>query len=228
MFNLSVSKVVGVILALVGIGVLLALGWSDSDLVHPISSIAEYQRDQLEMEREAQENAVDLRQYEILQAAQTQIEIQKLEEDARYREQRHEQDLKNRQEAHQQQMEHEQEQAALEQQLLRWGAWAAIVAGGLSMLALSVGISIRIARPRLVSVRAATDEWTPERKRRAIAAARRRERRHREAMLRGQEIEIPWSELTLQEMIGVPVGSDRGEGGNGANVRSLSPWGDYD
>jgi hypothetical protein len=216
MVNISVGKVAGTIVVLVGIGALLALGWSDSDLVHPIRSIADYQRSQMEIGRDALKREIDVRQYAILQAARTQAEVQKILE-----ENRHTRAL------HAQQMRQEQERMALVLDLRRLIAQAAIVVGGLSALALSVGVSVYIGRQRPAPVRVTADAWTPDRKQRAVAAARRREREQRQAMLGYPAAKSPRSEPNLRErwveegVFSVPACSGRREGGNGATIRSL-------
>jgi uncharacterized membrane protein YccC len=200
MINISASKaLVGIIVILVGIGLLLGLGLVDSDLVNPISSISDYQRAGVETQRAAQQNEIDLRQYEAVQEARTQAEIQKLEEEVQYLQQLHEQELENSQRAHEQKMRQNQEWIALEQQLLRLAGRAAIVVFGLYLLSLSIGFSVHFAKRRPMYAEADADVWTPERKRQAIKAARWRERERREQELREQELRQ--QELDLQERL---------------------------
>jgi hypothetical protein len=230
------STLKGVILILVGIGLALGLALIGSDLVNPIKSVAEYQQGQVERERIAQQNEIDLHQYEVLQEARTQAEVAKLQADIRHLQQAHEEELQQReaetqhlqqvheeelrqreaetqhlQQLHEQELHHTRERAALELHLLRSAGHATIAVVAPSLLALSIALNVRIARRRHVPVEATADLWTSERKRRAIEAARWRERMEREQELRehelhGQETALPTG---LSELFGMHVGPDR-------------------
>jgi hypothetical protein len=212
------STLKGVILILVGIGLVLGLALIGSDLVNPIKSVAEYQQAQVERERMAQQNEIDLRQYEVLQEVHTQAEVAKLGENIRYLQQAHEQEL-----------QHTRERAALELQLLRNAGHAAIAVVAPSLLALSIALSVHIARQRPVPVEATADLWTSERKRQEIEAARQREREQRRQALHEQELHQLVTELQnrLQELE-VSVGSNGHEDSDEILLEPFSLASDHD
>lgn len=217
----------GVILTLVGVGLALGLALIKSDLVNPIRAVADFRRAKVETEREAQQNEIDLRQYEALQAARTQAEIERLREEIQYLKQTHEQDLRQMEEetrylqlAHEQNLRYAQEQAALRMQLLRLLGYTGITALGLALISLSVGFSVYIARRHPPSTKVSADVWTTERKRRAIAVARRRERESRQQGLEFQE--------RLRELFSTPVGSNGHEDPDELFAEPLSPLQVYD
>ncbi len=241
MVNLSASKALaGIIVLLVGIGLLLGLALTDSDLVNPIKSVAEFQRDQTETQRIAQENEITLQQYKVLQEARTQAEVERLEEEIRYQRQLHEQELRRLEEEtqhqrrmHEQALRDAQKRAALERQLLQLGGYVAIAVLGLALLSLSIGFSVHLAGRRPAHAGTSADVWTPERKRQAIEAARWRERRQREQelhelerreqVLRKQELRQQGfdSRKRLLELSGTSIGSN---GHEDADELSSEPW----
>jgi hypothetical protein len=217
----------GIILTLIGIGLVLGLALIKSDLANPIKGVADFRRAEVETNRVAQQNEVDLRQYEALQEARTQAEIEGLREEIQYLRQTHEQDLRQMEEetrylhlAHEQNLRYAQEQAALRMQQLRLLGYTGITALGLALISLSVGFSVYIARRRPAFAKVSADVWTTERKRRAIAAARRRERESRQQGLEFQE--------RLRELFSTPVGSNGHEDPDELFAEPLSPLQVYD
>jgi flagellar motility protein MotE (MotC chaperone) len=216
-YTANQSPYKGIILTLVGIGLVLGLALIGSDLINPITSVAEFQRAQVETRRAAQQNEIDLRQYATLQEARTQAEMTKLQEENRYLQQTHDEELRRSEEerqylqaVHEQALQNGQAQTALGLQLLRDAGYIAIPVVALSLLALSIGLSVRMAKRHLASATMSTDVWTPERKRQAIAAARWRERMLREQQAREQEQLRQAADLQerLSQLFGTHVGPD--------------------
>jgi len=210
----------GVILVLVCIGLVLGLALIRCDLVNPVTSVAEFRRAEVETEQLAQQNEIDLRQYEALQEASTQAEIEKLQEETLYLKQTHEEDLRRMmeetryvQQAHRQELQRAQERAVLALQQLRLLGYTIIAALGFALVSLSVGLSVYIARRRPVRAKSGNDVWTPERKRYAIEVARQREIKQREQEL--SEHESGWEELDLQQRLREILGDSVSSNGHG-------------
>ncbi|MBN1954656.1 MAG: hypothetical protein JW900_06350 [Anaerolineae bacterium] len=179
----------GVILVLVGVGLALGLALMDSDLVNPLESMAQYERERVENQRAAERSEIDIQHYAALQEAQTQAELQRIADETAYLQQLHQEELERARLAHEQELQAAWERERVKQQVLQFAAYTAITVGGLCMLALGIGRAVYIARLRSVSVpvsvrvpaQAAADAevWTPEQKRQAREAARQREREER-------------------------------------------------
>jgi len=140
------SSYKGIILILVGIGLVLGLALIGSDLVKPITSVAEYQKAQVETQRAAQQNEIDLRQYQDRQDARTQAEIAKLQEEVQHLQKLHEEELQRAreetqhlQQIHQQELRQAEGRAALELQLFRVAFHTFLAVMGFSLLSLSIG-----------------------------------------------------------------------------------------
>jgi hypothetical protein len=178
----------GIILTLFAIGLVVGLALTGSDLINPIRSIANYQRDQVETQRLAEQNRIDLQHYAAQVAAQTQAELQRLTDEGAYRRQAYRQTLEQARLAAEQERQAAQEREALKLHLLRLAGYTAILVTALSLLALSIGAAVRIAKTRPAPARPTADVWTPERRRQAVAAAKQREREQRAWALRQQEL----------------------------------------
>jgi len=197
MISISVSKVIGTIVALVGIGLLLGLGWMDSDWAHPIKSIAEYQRNVWQGE-------IDREEYRKLQEAQTRAVIQKTQDEIEHANRLQEEELRRI-----------QADNALKARLFEFAGVVAIVVAGLILLILAIGLDVSIARrPDPVC----KEIWTDTYKRQIIEATRRREREEREAALRtrpSREPNMLQPDLVVQgrwrDMFSEPIGSNGGE-----------------
>jgi hypothetical protein len=143
-------------------GLVIGLALVGSDLINPISRWAESQRYQAETQRIAEQNAVDIKQYELMREAQTQVEIQRLNSELAQQEQMHQAELqKLNEEAQQQKRLHEeeirqaQEMAALQRSLINAAGIILTASIGMSLIVLSVGVTRRLWRnpppsPRLV------------------------------------------------------------------------------
>ncbi len=214
MVNISISRVIGVIVTLVVIGVLMCLGWMDSDFVYPISRMAEYQRNQVELQRQARKDAIDMYFYAISRAAQTRVALEEARETLQM--------LKIRRE---QQSQWEREWAALKLELFRWGIRFIVGIMGLCLLMLALGVSVYIARyAALVPASVKADAWTPDRRRRAIAMARRREQEERARRIRNDAIQ------RYRDTIHRPGEVARLNGGSNGNISQevVSPFSAYD
>lgn len=233
MVNVSASKaLLWIVVILVGIGLCWGLTLDDCDLVNPLSSMSEYQRAQVETQQIAQQNEVDLRQYEALQEAHTQAEVERLQEELRYLQQAHEEDLRRREEetrylqqVHEQELQKARERDAWELQLLQLAGYTATAVLGFSLLSFSISFSVYVARRRPAPAVTSADVWTPERKRQAIEAARRQEREERKVALRQQKFDL---QERLRELYSATVGSNGHEGPDELFSESLSPLRFYD
>lgn len=179
-----------IVLILVAIGLVLGLALIGSDLINPIRSISQYQRDQVETQRQSRQNEIDLEQYEVRAVAEAQAMIQRLSDETAYRWQSYQQELEQARLAAEQARQAARERDALRLHLLRIAAYAAIAVAGLSLLALAIGWAVRIARTQPTSARSVADEWTPERRRQAVALARQREREYRAWVLHQDELTV--------------------------------------
>ena len=196
MTTISIGKgLLGIIAFLVACGLALGLTLGDADLANPITSSAESRRAEVETQRLAQQNDIDLQQYKVLQEAHTQAETARLEEETRHLQQIHEQELQHLQQIHEQELRQIQEQAALKSQLLQLAGYAVIVVLGLSLLAIVTGFSVYIVKQISASVAKRAGAWDPERKWRMIQAARQREREYRQRELTLYENPPDYSEL---------------------------------
>ena len=211
----------GIILTLIGIGLVLGLALIKSDLANPIKAVADFRRAEVETNRVAQQDEVDLRQYEALQEARTQAEIEELREELQHLQQTHEEELRRSEEdtqylqrVHEQELQHTQELAALKVRLFRLLGYTGIAVIGVALLSLSVGFSVRIARRRPAVVGTSAEEWTPERKHQAIEDARQRERE-----LRQEEIKL---QQRLRELCDVSIGSNGHEDPDEASPEPFS------
>ena len=214
MVNISVSRVTGMIVVLVGIGVLLCLGWVDSDLVYPISRMAEYQRNQVELQRQARQDAIDMYFYAISRAVQTRVALEEAQETLHM--------LKTRNEL---QTQWEREWAALKLELFRWGTRFTVGIIGLCLLVLAVGAGVYIVRyATLVPAPVRTDVWTTDRRRRAIEMARKREREER---MRRMQYDAIQRHRDAMRKSGEALGSNGGSNGN-INQEVISPFSTYD
>jgi len=213
------SGTIGAILILLGSGLALGLALTKSDLANPIKGVADFRRAEVETERVARQNEIDLRQYGVLQEARTQAEIEKLQEEIRYLEQTHEAELQRREDeafyqrqAHEQELRYSQARESLEMHLLGCSVYASIVALVFVLVSLGIGCSVYIARKISTRARINVDVWTHERKRLAIRAARWRERELRKQELREREPCSP--ELDLEERLSRLLGSSSGSNGH--------------
>jgi len=152
----------GIAVFLVGCGLFIGLALIRSDLINPISSWAESQRYQAETQRIAEQNAVDVEQYELMREAQTQAEIQRLNRELAQQEQLFQAELQRlNEEVQQQKRLHEEEirqaqrMAALQRSLINTAGIIFTASIGISLIILSVGVTRRLWRnpppsPRLV------------------------------------------------------------------------------
>lgn len=152
----------GPMMVLIICGLVVGLALVSSDLINPITNWAEAQRYQSETQRIDEQNAVDIKQYESLREAQTQAEIQRLNEEIAQQAQLHQAELQRLSEEMQQQKRMNEEEIRQAQEMaalkLRLANTAAIVVAsgvGLSLIILSLGITRRLWRnptpsPRLV------------------------------------------------------------------------------
>ncbi|MCD6345656.1 MAG: hypothetical protein J7M17_08675 [Anaerolineae bacterium] len=196
MTTISIGKgLLGITAFLVACGLALGLTLGNVDLTNPITSLSESRRAEVETQRVAQQNDIDLQQYAVLQAAHTQAEMARLEEETRHLQQIHEQEIRHLQRVREQEIRQIQEQAALKSQLLQMAGYAVIAVLGLSLLAIVAGFSVYIVKRIFASVAKRTAVLDPERKWRMIQAARQREREYRQRELTLYEIPPDYSEL---------------------------------
>ncbi len=196
MTTISIGKgLLGITAFLVACGLALGLTLGNVDLANPITSLSEARRAEVETQRLAQQNDIDLQQYAVLQAAHTQAEMARLEEETRHLQQIHEQELRHLQQVREQEIRQIQEQAALKSQLLQLAGYTVIVVLGLSFLAIVAGLSAYIVKQISAPVTKRSEAWNPERKWRMIQAARQREREYRQRELTLCEIPPDYSEL---------------------------------
>lgn len=173
------SGLIGVIFVLVAIGLILGLVLTGSELANPLEGLSQYERNRVENRHLAQQNEIDLQQYAILKEAETQAQLQRIAEELNHLQLAHQQERDLARRAREQELRIAQEREALKLQLLRVAGFAAIVVAGLSLLTLSAGAAVRLARAHTAPARRPADVWTPERRRQAVAAARQREREER-------------------------------------------------
>ena len=196
MTTISIGKgLLGIIAFLVACGLALGLTLGDADLANPITSSAESRRAEVETQRLAQQNDIDLQQYKVLQEAHTQAETARLEEETRHLQQIHEQELQHLQQIHEQELRQIQEQATLKSQLLQLAGYAVIAVLGLSLLAIVTGFSVYIVKQISASVAKRAAALDTKRKWRMIQAARQREREYRQRELTLYENPPDYSEL---------------------------------
>ncbi len=148
-----------IILMLLVFGMLCGLLFAATDLANPMTNGAEARRDNIETDYLAQKNGIDLEQYRILKEAETQAELKRLDDEAQHRQQLYAQEL-----------QFSRVWSGLKLELLRFSGYVLC----LSLLAISIGVGVRIARqPNLARARAEIE------KRAAIAKARGREEERR-------------------------------------------------
>jgi len=152
----------GPMMVLVICGLVVGLALVGSDLINPISNWAEAQRYQSETRRIDEQNAVDANQYAVLREAQTQAEIQRLNEEIAQQDQLHQAELQRLNEEMEQQkrmneeeIRQAQEMAALKLKLANIATIIIALSIGVSLIILSLGITRRLWRkptpsPRLV------------------------------------------------------------------------------
>ncbi len=152
----------GIVAFLVGCGLLIGLALTRSDLVNPITSLSESQRYRVETQRIAEQDAVDIEQYKILLAAQTQAEVLRLNEETAQQERLHRAEIQRLNEAmqqtqrmHEEEIRQAQEMAAVKINLLNIVGIIVASSIGISSIVLSLGITRRLWRnpspsPRLV------------------------------------------------------------------------------
>jgi len=185
MTTISVGKgLLGITAFLVACGLALGLTLGNVDLANPITSSFESRRAEVETQRVAQQNDIDLQQYEVLQAAHIQAEVARLEEETRHLQQVREQEIRQI-----------QEQTALKSQLLQLIGYAVIAVLGLSFLAIDIGLSVYTTKRISASVTKRATVWNPERKWKAVQAARQREREYRQRESDQYEIQSDYSDL---------------------------------
>jgi hypothetical protein len=248
MYYPPTSQVVGkwVILTLIGLGLVLGLVLIGSELVNPLDSLSKFQDAQVERQRIQQQGEIDLRQYEALQEANTQAEIARKQEEVRHQRQLHEEEAQHQKEIHEQELQQSEEEtryrqqlhnqelqsaqarAALGLQLLRDVGYGGIVVGALVLFVLSIGLGARVAKRRSKAASSA-NVWTPERKRRGIEAARRREREQRRQALHEQKLHqlVTQFQDQLQELA-VSIGSNGHEDSDETLLESLLSASDCD
>lgn len=196
MTTISIGKgLLGITAFLVACGLALGLTLGNVDLANPITSSSESRRAEVETQRLAQQNDIDLQQYKVLQEAHTQAEMARLEEETRHLQQIHEQETQHLQQVREQEIRQIQEQAALKSQLLQLAGYTVIVILGLSFLAIGAGLSVYIVKQISAPVTKRADAWNPERKWRMIQAARQREREYRQRKSGQYEIQPDYSDL---------------------------------
>lgn len=147
---------------LVFCGLIIGLALVGSDLINPISSWTKSQRDQVETRRIAKQDAVDIEQHKVLAEAQTQAEIDRLNEEAIQRERIHQLEIQRLNEEaqradqiYQEERRQAQEMAVLMLSLVNTAGMIITVSLGVSLIILSVGVTRRLWRnpppsPRLV------------------------------------------------------------------------------
>jgi len=142
----------GLAVFLVVCGLIIGLALVGSDLINPITRWAESRRYQTETQRITEESAVDIEQYKILQEAQTQIEIRRLNEQIAQQErlyqaeiQRLNAEILQTQQRHEEELRQAREMAALKLNLLNTGGLILAGSVGISLIILSLGA---VKRPR--------------------------------------------------------------------------------
>jgi hypothetical protein len=192
MFNVPIGK--GIALLLLA-GLVIGLALSDADVVNPITRSAEAERFREETDRLARQNEIDLHQYQILQQAHTQAELDRLEAERVYQERLYAQNLKN-----------DQRVTDLKLQLIRLFSLGLVLAVGIGLLSVSLGLGLRLAqRPTLAQ--AIADTWTTERRRSAIAQARAQELAERARVLAVQSRLDELTQSNGRQNISLTVGS---------------------
>lgn len=152
----------GLAIFLVICGLIIGLALVGSDLINPISSLAESKRYQAETQRLVEHNNLQTKQESELLEAQTRAEIERLEAEAAHRvqlyeleTQRLEAELQRANQVHQEEIRQGREMAALKRSLLNTAGIIMTVSIGVSLIILSVGVTRRLWRnppppPRLV------------------------------------------------------------------------------
>lgn len=152
----------GLAIFLVICGLVIGLALVRSDLINPISSLAESKRYQAETQQLIEQNNMQAKQESELLEAQTKVEIERLEAEAAHRMQLYEletqrlkEELQRAGQVHQEEMRQAQEMAALKRSLINTAGIIITVSIGVSLIILSVGVTRRLWRnpppsPRLV------------------------------------------------------------------------------
>jgi len=152
----------GLTIFLVICGLVIGLALVGSDLINPISSLAESKRYQAETQRLIEQNNLQVKQESERLEAQTRAEIERLEAEAAHRAQMYEletqrlkAELQRANQVHQEEMRQAQEMAALKWSLINTAGIIMTVSIGMSFIILSVGVTRRLWRnpppsPRLV------------------------------------------------------------------------------
>ena len=143
-------------------GLAIGLALVGSDLINPISNWAAAQRYQSETQRIDEQNAVDIKQYELVREAQTQTEIRRLNEQIVQQGQLHQAEMQRlneerlqKQQIHEEELRQAREMAELKLSLLNTAGIILAVSIGISLIILSLGAIKRPPRnpphpPRLL------------------------------------------------------------------------------
>lgn len=170
----------GVILTLVILGFIVGLALVNSDLVNPIKSLSQYRQDQADLEIEQREKEIDLKVYEIVQRASAALAIEEQRAEAEHRERIREEEYHHTREEHAQELALAKAWEESKRALLINGAYILVGTTSLCTVIASIGFGIQLAD------RGQPAQWTVERRRAAIEAARWRERQERERQLQEQ------------------------------------------
>ena len=136
----------GLAVFLVICGLFIGLALIGSDLINPISSLAESERYRTQTQRMVDQDMADLEQYKKQREAETQAAIQQFNSDLAYQKQLHQveiqrlnAELQQQQKTHEEEMRQAREMAALKQNLLHTAGIIIAISIGISLIIVSLG-----------------------------------------------------------------------------------------
>lgn len=158
----SGQGLLGLAVFLVVCGVIIGLALIGSDLVNPITSLGELQQHQAETQQLAAQEAVDIEAHKKLSEAQTQVEIQRLNEELAQQERVHQMEvqrlraeMQQAERLHQEELRQAQTWAALKMRLVEIGGLILVSGFAISLVVFSFGFSRRLGH-----LQPCSPQWT--------------------------------------------------------------------